>query len=246
MKKAVIIGTFAVVAIAIAGAAFYFLSNLNSIVAGAVEDNGSQVTQTRVSLSGVDIALREGRGSIKGLRIASPEGYEARDVFSLGDITVDIDLGSVRKDPIVLDEVRIQAPFIAAEIGKNGTSNVDELRKRVQSYSAGASKGAGESKEITKRILIKSFVFEQGRVDVDASALGLEKRTIDLPEIRLTNVGGKNGAPPDKIAQEIIGAVARQVGSTIGRSEIDRLIKAELGDESVTEKAKGFLSKIGN
>jgi uncharacterized protein involved in outer membrane biogenesis len=242
MKKFVITGIIIVVLIVII--VFFLLSNLNSFVAKAIEKNGSKVTQTSVRVSGVDISLRDGRGSIKGLRIASPDGFDARTAFSLDDIVVEIDVKSVREDPVVIEEIRIQAPFVNAEITKTGVSNIDELRKRVQAYTAGAAGESGESGGRTKRIRIERFVFEKGSVEVDASALGLEKRTIVLPEIRLDDVGGTNGAPPDEIARIILKAIAGKVTSEVAGSEIDRLVKEKLGG-SLGDKAKGLLEKIG-
>jgi uncharacterized protein involved in outer membrane biogenesis len=247
MKKKIIAGVAAIVVIVIVVAVFYLLSNLNSLVAGAIEKYGSDVTDTRVGVSGVDISLREGRGSISGLTVANPEGFEASNAFSLADITVDIDLKSVREDPVVIDEIRIRAPVVNAEITESGASNIDELRKQVQAYTAGAS-GGGDSDGSggeKKNIRIKQFVFEQGRVEVDASALGVEKRTITLPEIRLTDVGGTSGAVPDKIAKVILTTVTNKVMSEIADSEVDRLIKDQLGD-SAADKAKGLLDKIGD
>lgn len=240
MKKVVIVGG-GILIIVVVVAAYFLLSNLNSIVAGAIEKNGSEITETDVAVSGVDISLRDGRGSIAGLRVASPDGFDAGDAFSLGDITVDIDVGSVRKEPIVIDEVRIQAPVVNVEFRKDGKSNIDELRKRVQAYGGGG--GEKRSGGNAKNIRIAKFVFEKGQVTVDASALGIDKRTIDLPEIHLSNVGGADGAPPDEIAQIILTAVAKQVGSEIAGSEVDRLIKDQLG-ESLTDKAKGLLNKL--
>lgn len=246
MKKKVIVGGIAIIVIAIAIAVFYLLSNLNSLIAGAIEKHGSDVTDTSVGVSGVDISLREGRGSIKGLTVASPEGFETSNAFSLGDITIDIDLKSVRENPVVIDEILIRAPMVNAEISKTGASNINELRKRVQAYTAGASSGgSGESGGKTKNIRIKRFLFKQGRVEVDASALGVEKRTITLPEIRLTDVGGTSGAAPDEIAKVILTTVANKVLSEIANNEVNRLIKDQLGG-SVTDKAKGLLEKIGD
>jgi uncharacterized protein involved in outer membrane biogenesis len=243
MKKLLITG--AVVIALIVVIAFSLLSNLDSLVAKAIEKHGSEATQTSVRVSGVDISLRDGRGSIKGLQVASPDGFEARTAFSLDDITVDIDIKSVREDPVVINEIRIQSPVVNAEITKTGASNIDELRKRVQAYTSGTAGESGESGRQTKRIRIEQFVLEKGRVEVDASALGLEKRTIVLPEIRLGDVGGTNGAPPDEIAGIILTAVAGKVTSQIAGSELNRLVKEKLGG-SLTDKAKGLLEKIGN
>lgn len=244
MKKILIIAGVVVIVL-IAVAVIFLFSNLNSLVAKAIEKHGSDVTQTNVSVSGVDISFREGRGSIKGLHVASPDGFKARNAFSLDDIIVDIDIKSVRENPVVIDEIRIQAPIVNVEIMKTGASNIDELRKRVEAYTGGTTGEGGESSGDVTRVRIKKFVFEKGRIELDASALGLEKRTIVLPEIRLNDVGGTNGAPPDEIARIILTTVAKNVTAEIAGSEVDRLIKDKLGD-SITDKAKSLLEKIGN
>ncbi len=242
MKKVLIIIAILVVLIAIG--AYFLLSNLNSLVAKAIEKHGSSVTQTSVSVSGVEIKLRDGRGSIKGLHIANPKGFQARDAFSLGDITVDIDIKSVREDPIVIDEIRIQAPVVYAEATKSGSTNINELRKRVQAATAGSTGEGAESGGPTKRIRIKQFVFEKGSIEVDASALGVEKRTITLPEIRLSDVGGTRGAPPNEIAKIVLTALAEKTASEVAGSEVNRLIEDQLGG-SLQNKAKELLDKIG-
>jgi hypothetical protein len=215
-------------------------SKLDSLVAHAIEKNGSDVTQTSVRVSGVDLSLRKGRGTIRGLTVASPEGFNARDAFSLDEITLDIDVESLRDEPIVIDEIRIMAPIVNAEITKTGETNIGKIRENVMGYSAGGG-GQSESPEILIRI--KRFVFEKGRIEVDASELGLENQTVELPEIRLNDIGGADGAPPDEIAKIILTAVAKQVGSEIAGSQIDRMVKEKLGG-SITDKAKGLLDKI--
>jgi hypothetical protein len=242
MKKLLIVGIVIIVLVVIIVVSL--MSNLGSLVAKAIEKNGSNVTQTGVRVSGVHISLRDGRGSIRGLRVASPDGFETRTAFSLEEITVEIDIKSVRKDPVVIEEIRIQSPVVNAEITKTGTSNIDELRKRVQAYNAGTAGESDESSGRTKRIRIERFVFEKGSVEVDASALGLEKRTIVLPEIRLDDVGGTTGAPPDEIARIVLKAIAGKVTSEIAGSELDRSVKKKLGG-SLGDKAKGLLEKIG-
>lgn len=242
MKKKVIAAGIAIAAIVIAVIVFYLLSNINSLIAGIIEKHGSDVTGTSVGVSGVNISLREGSGSIAGLTVANPEGFEANDAFSLGAIAIDIDLKSVRQNPIVIDEVVIREPVIYAEITGTGASNIGELRRRIQAYAAGTSGGA--SGGASKNIRISRFIFEQGRVEVDASALGVKKQTITLPEIRLSDVGGVRGAAPDAIAKIILTAVSGKALSEIANSEVNRLIKDQLGG-SVTDKAKKLLKKIG-
>ncbi len=241
MKKLLIIALVVVVLIVLF--VVFVLSNLNSLVAGAIEKNGSEVTQTNVAVSGVKISLRDGSGTIEGLNIASPEGFEAENVFTLDDITVGIDINSLRDDPIVINEIRIKAPVVFAEITKAGSSNIDELRKNLKEFSSPGEEqdDAGEKPE--RSILIKKFVFEEGRIELDASALGLEKRTIVLPEIDMEDVGGPDGAVPGKVAAIIMATVAKKAANEIGSSEVNRLIEEKLGGE-LKDKAKNLLDKI--
>ena len=238
MKKILIILLVIVVLIVIAVALLF--SNLDSIVAKAIEKNGSNVTKTSVRVADVDLSLREGRGTVKGLTVASPHGFEARDAFALDEITLDIDIESLRGDPIIIDEIRIKAPVVNAEITKTGASNIEKIRENVKAYTAG---GETRSRGQAKRVRIKSFVFEQGRVEIDVSALGLENRTIELPEIRLSDIGGENGAPPDEIAKIILMEVGRKVSQEIAGSQLDRMIQEKLGG-SIKDKAKGLIDKI--
>jgi len=242
--KKVLIIVF-VVAVLIAAGIFLLFSNLNSILAKAIEENGGKVTQTAVSVSGVEVSVREGRGSIRGLDVASPEGFKAQNAFSLDDITIDIDIKSLREDPIVIDEIRIRAPVVYAEITKTGSSNINELRKRVSEFNTGKAAKSDKPGGPAKRIKIRQFIFEQGKIEVDASAFGLEKRTIVLPEIRLGNVGGSGGASPDEIAKIIIATLAGKAVSEVVSSETNRLIEEKLGG-SVGDKAGELLRKIGN
>jgi len=227
MKKILIVS--AIVAALIVVGLIVLLSNLDSLVAKGIERHGSEVTQTSVSVFGVDISLREGRGSIKGLRVESPAGFDVRDAFSLGEITLDIDVKSLRDDPIVIDEIRILSPVVNVEVRENGQSNIDELRKNIEE-SVGAGNGTGsDSGGKEKRLRIRKLVFEEGSVVVDASAMGQEKLTMTLPEIRLEDIGGDDGATPDRIAGIVLLAVTKEAVQEITGSKIKGWLKSRLG-----------------
>lgn len=227
MKKVLIV--FVAVVVLIVAGVIYMLSNIDSLVAKAIEKHGSDVTQTSVTVSGVELSLKEGRGSITGLRVESPDGFDVRDAFTLGDITLDIDIQSLRGEPIVIDEIRVIAPVINVEIKETGASNIDELRKNVEASVGGNTGGGGDSEGKDKKIRIKRFVFEEGSIEVDATALGQEKRTFTLPEIRLDDIGGADGATPDEITKIILGEVTKKVASEISSSGARDWLKKKLG-----------------
>lgn len=235
------IGAVLILVVAAAVGVVYLVSNLNSIVARIIEDEGSKVAATDVAVSGVDITLREGRSTIAGLRISSPDGFDG-SVFSLGEITVDIDLKSLSKDPIVIEEVRVRAPEVSAQILRTGSSNVLDLQKNVNKYSASA--GGGEKDADQKRIRIKRFVFEEGRIELDASDLGLEKRSVNLPSIQIDDIGGAQGARPDAIAKAVLGALTRKAVAEIAKAGLEDKARDLVTDEA-KKQAEGLLDKIG-
>lgn len=222
---------------AILAGALYFVFNLGSIVARAIERHGSAVTGTPVAVSGVDLSLREGRGTIRDLRIASPDGFDTSDAVSFEDIAITLNVEESSRDLIVLDEVRIAAPAVRVEVSSSGKTNLDEIRRRVREFAA-------EGGLDDERVRIRSLVFQRGTIVVDASAVGLEPRTLNLPELRLQDVGGGSGAGPEEIATIVLGAVVGRATSEIAGSEVESLIRGQLGD-SVTDAAKGLLDRLG-
>ena len=102
-----------------------------------------------------------------------------------------------------------------------------------------------QKSEDQKRIRIKRFVFEEGRIEVDAEALGLEKRSLNLPAISLDDIGGAEGARPDAIAKAVLDALTRKASTEIAKAEIKQKVQDLVTDE-VKEKAQGLLDKIGN
>lgn len=242
MKKFVIGGSVAVLVIVIVVILSYVLTNLDSLVAKAIEKHGSEVTGTSVRVSGVDLSLSEGRGSIEGLSVANPEGFKAGQAFQLGNITVDLDLESVRSNPIVLDEVRIEAPMIHAEIAKDGKTNIGELRRHIEAFTGDSQDKSGKAQ---KRIRIKSFIFEEGKIEADATALDADKLDITLPAIHLENLGGARGAPPEVIVKKVLTALTEDAAKAMAHSEINQLIGEKLGD-ALPDEAKSLLEKLGS
>ena len=130
MKKIIIVGAVVII-LALAGAIYYFLTQLNAIVERQIEKIGTQITGTKVSVASVDIKLREGSGAINGLVIANPPGYKSDNAFRMDKILLDIDPKSVLKDPIVIDEILIDSPIATSEFTQTAGSNILDIKNNV-------------------------------------------------------------------------------------------------------------------
>lgn len=241
MKRVLLIGGVVVLA-AVAAALFYLRSNLDSIVANAIETYGSRSAGVPVRVGSVRLSLTEGKGTISGLRVGNPEGYASGDAFRLGEITVQVDPKSVTSSPISVPQIRVIAPEVNAELDAKGKSNLQTILDHVQS---GAEEAPAEQGEPI-RLAIGSFVFEEGMLRGDASAVsGREKDVFQtkLPAVRLRNIGGAGGATPAQVSETILKAFLAQTTKSVAAYQAQRAIEKQVGG-SAGKEAGNLLRKV--
>lgn len=245
MKRILIVGVVVLVA-AIAVAAWFLLANLNSLVASAIEQEGSRIVGTSVRVGSVSIDVRGGSGTIRGLRVANPAGFSGGDAFTLGEITLALDTGSLTSSPVVVERIRVAEPVANYEVDSVGRSNFGTLKSNVEKYSSGGAPAAdGPSEGEPLKLVIRDFAFEKGAVRADFSAVDPKQAPIqaELPTVRRKNLGAPSGATPDRIGKELLGAftgaVVRTVGANQAASQLERKIGGDAG-----KAAGGLLKKI--
>lgn len=240
MKK-ILITAAALLVIVIAGVAVYLYNNINGIVKNAIERSGTDITGTGVDVGSVDISLRSGRGTIRNVRVENPDGFSDGDAVTLGEVTLDLDVMSLNRDPIIIEEIRVRMPEVNAEVDEVLRTNVAMIRNHVQAYSAGPKEPAQKQDAgYEKHFVIKSFVMEEGVVRGDATRVGQRKGEYELPPIELSNVGGSRGSRPEVIGKAIAAALFARVSQVVSDQ-----VKAT-ATEKATEKAKEELEKILN
>ncbi|HEU4929458.1 MAG TPA: hypothetical protein VFU38_06475 [Candidatus Krumholzibacteria bacterium] len=244
MKRTIIIAAILLLLV-IVGISVYLYNSMDALVAGAIEKHGTRIMGTKVSVGSVDISLKTGKGTIRNVEVENPEGYSDDKLFTLEEVAVDIDVKSINRDPIVIDEVRISAPKVRVEVDEKGQSNVTVVRANVDKYrSASVPREQKQDGGFEKRILIEKFVFEKGLVDIDATSMGVTAFDEALPPLRLSNVGGPNGDTPDAIGKEIsrefLAAVRSVVQDKIRQRATDK------AKEVLTREADKALDKIFN
>lgn len=237
--KRVLIVVVAVLLIGIIGIGVFLYNNINPIVKSAIEKNGAAILGTDVSVGSVDISLKNGRGTIRGVKVKNPDGYDG-DAFELGEITVDIAVASLNKDPIVIDAIRIAAPDVRVILDEKGKSNIAVIKDAADRYQASTAKKPEGKQDggFEKRFRIESFTFEEGRVAADATALDRGSIEAAMPAVRLSDVGGRNGDTPDGIGKTVSRAFLGAVMGAIGNELKGRAL------EEGKDEAKKALEKL--
>ena len=251
MKK-VLIGV-AVLAAIIIGAVVYVWTNLDSIVKTAIQTYGSEATKTAVRVDSVKLELADGKASIKGLTVANPAGFTDPNIFSLGEISTKVDISSLNKNPIIIDEIRISAPEVVYEINKSGVANADVLKKNLGAGGGGKA-SSSESKPSGEelKMIIRKIVVEGTSATVRIAALGKDQ-TVKLPQIVMTDVGKKsNGATAAEVAKQLSDKMLANVQTSVTKIGVDQYlgksadaVKAQMQKQLGGAATGGATDKIG-
>ena len=243
MKKT-IIATIVILVVVVAGAVFYLLSNLDTLVRLAIEEYGSEAVQTSVQVEEVAIRLTEGSAAINGLTVANPEGFSLPQAFSLGEIAVDINLDKTDKELVAIDAISITAPQVFYEINaaRQGSLNIlkENLGMGSGTSAAGAPAETGSSgSSESARFILDIARFEFKDASLHARVVPLKDRTYDLklPALVLTDLKGT----PEQISRQVLDRLIDHARKEIQRQGLDRElaeIKAKAQQRIDEEKAK--------
>ena len=255
---------FAIVVIAIAGAAYYFASNLDSLVKAVVERYGSEATQARVTLKAVELSPTSGSGRLQGLVIGNPKGFNTAEAISLGDIQITLDISTLQSNPIVIKQVLITQPAVTYEYAASG-SNLEAIQKNVQAYAAkfgggqqpatpqgSTASGSKTDAAAERKVIIERLVVTDGKIGISHAALQGRSLSSPLPTIELKDIGkDKGGASPAEVAEKVIGTISAQA-SRVASSDLQKQLGAALKEQAgnvggaaggAAEKLKGLFGK---
>ena len=252
MKRGFLIGGVVVVAV-IAGLAVYLYASLESLIQEAVEVHGSEVAQVEVELDTVELDMASGKGALRGLKVGNPEGFETPSAFELGTISIDVDIGTVTDDIVVIREIVIDKPGVTYELSGAG-NNIDAIRRNVDAYMArhGLGGAANEDEDDGPKLIIEHLYVRGGIVRVSATVLQGKSMTAPLLAIHLENIGkDEGGASPGEVVERVmtsLGDSASKAAAGLGVGKTLDSLKRSLGGvtEGVTESVTGVTEGVGD
>lgn len=233
MKNA-LVAVAVVAVIAVAGGAYYVLSNLDRLIADAIEYYGSDATGTSVVVSGVDVSLVDGKASIRGLSVANPEGFEFPYAFTLSSVTVDIDTGSIGGEPIRIELIDVRSPEVFFEVDTDGRDNLRTIQGNLASSTPDASGPASDQ---------PSPVLSIDRIELAEAALHAriaslnENRDLSMPPITMTDLEGQ----PAEIATQVAGRLLDAARARVREEGVGRL--RDRAREKLDGKMEGLEDK---
>ena len=197
---------------------------------------GSDITGTKVSLSGVTISLQEGEGTLSGLSIANPAGFEGGDAFTLATIKLGLDLASINSNPIVIKQILVDGAainFIKTASGSNLQTILDNVNS---GGSAGDDSAAADDGGEETKLIIDDFRFTNAKMSLSVEGLG-ELQAVTIPDVVQKGIGrSDNGATPAEAANEMLEPILKRAVE-----EATRIVMKEMGGGGFLDSMKDKL-----
>lgn len=189
---------------------------VDAVARSAIETTLTRTFGTEVSLESVDVGLLSGRVTAEGLIVANPSEFESPHFASLATTRVRAGLGELLSDPVTVDEVVLEDFELYLEV-TGGETNFGPI---LESAEAAREEDAGEGRHYRIRTVVIRNVTARARFDPGAGQA--VEQTVDIPELRLENLGSdaEGGITlsriADAVARATVAAVVRRSGDLAG------------------------------
>ena len=245
MIKKTIISVVLLVLLAGGGLFFY----LDSIVKSGIEVVGSSVLGTAVTVDSVSLSPLSGQGSISGLRVANPEGFESQYAFELDSVLVNINVNTVFTDAAEIESIIIMQPIITYET-KITSDNIRTLLNNLDEGNA-ASSDPESAEDSAQQMIIREFRMVGSQLNFVSA---LASAPITLADIEIRDIGAESG---NASAANAVRVVLQELVASIlsadlpGLDELRESVEGRIQDgvqqvEEVVEDLGGRLRNILN
>ena len=254
MKKLLVV--LLIVLILISGLFVFLKDNLDEIVREIIVTSISEATQTNVSLAQVKLNLKEGVGVLNNYQQGNPVGFQTKYAFRFDQAELDIDVGSILDDVVIIERVFINHANILYEFN-DGKTNFVELKKNLdknlkKKNSDKENKPIGEQDKISsqsktqqsKKIIIRSFEMINTEVEAAMPFASSQTLSVQLPNIKLNNIGAKeNGLLADELMRVFVDSMEKDLKRAINFKNLVHDLEKDL-KEQIDQEAEKAIKKI--
>jgi hypothetical protein len=211
---------------------FYF----ETIMRRGIEIAGSNALGTAVTVTGVSLSPLSGRGNIRGLSIANPEGFDAPYAIELEALEIELNLRSLFTDVIEINTIVVHAAQVTYET-RIVTDNIRTLLAGLPAEGAAPVVETAPDAAPTKQLIIRDLHIIAPQINLHTRAA---IAPILLPDIRMSNIGQQNDAASvPEAARDILLALNRALLSA-GIPNMDILL------DSAREQLQDGASRLGD
>ena len=227
-----------------------WISPVSTSVAGKVVPG---YTGTDFRIERLYLNPYSGRLRIDGVKLSNPNGFGEAAAFSLSNFSVDLAVGSLFSDTILVKDIVVEDPFVSY-YSHDGRNNFDVILANVDKAkgSEPEAKGAEEAKPKSgaagKKVIIERLRISGAKVKLIRSDI---VPPLAMPPVELTDIGRKSGgATLEEAWAQIANGVMKSVssagdglgalGGILGSGAKDASGKLNTGLEGLTSLVGGL------
>jgi hypothetical protein len=224
-----------VIVLVISGALIVW-ANLNGIVRRTVQTQASASLNLPTTVGGARVSLLGGNVSLSDVQIASPQGYAAPHMFTLGGTSVGASWGGLRSDPVLIDRITINRPWLVIE-QRDGRFNLQVLMDLVEQMPPD---------DDPLRLIINELTVSDAQVALRPGIPGLAQEiAIPIPSFTVHNIGtdddAQNGAAIKEVTMLLVTTMAAKAAESDQLPpEVQLLLKG-----NVAELARDMANEYG-
>jgi len=265
MKKLkIILGILVVLLILLVIAGFIVGAHLGDIVKAGMEKVGPKVTQTTLTIDGVNVSLLSGSAGVKGMVLGNPQGFKALQSITVSNASISLEPKSVLSDKIVIHSVLVVAPEITFEGNPLSGNNLTKILDNVKAFTSGSTSGqtttippantnvppptANDQAKAGKKLEVDDFLITGAVVHASLTGIVNKDITVTIPEIHLTDLGkGPEGITAADLTQKILSEITSKTVAALANSAT-QLGKDALNAAKSTaqDTVNGVLKNSGN
>ncbi len=208
---------------------------IDGILTTGVRTVGTQMLGVKVHVDAVRLKIFSGELSIKNLQVANPPGCAEEYAFVLPAFYVSLNVSSLMKDKIIIDDIRVEGLEVNYEPDVKKGSNINRILDNMKKSNPQASKKTDdqkvEPKETVpsqpsrkappeKKVAIDSIQVKNSNIKV---TLLSQTGVILLPDFEMEDIGEKDDVTISqaiyKFLNELMKNVTKASTDTVGDLE---------------------------
>jgi uncharacterized protein involved in outer membrane biogenesis len=256
MKRKLLWAGGIVLGLIIIGLVIVFLT-LNGIVRSTVAKSATQNLQVETTVGGASVSPFSGNVALTNVQIASPKGFAAPQMFTLGNVAVAVSYGELFGAPVKAATIAVVDPRLVIE-QSGGKLNFMELANNLKTKDPTDKAPPPPDQSEPLRLVIQQLDVRGAKVELRPGIPGLkESILIDIPPLTMKNIGNadgnQNGEEVGRILTDIVHALAQKAAESdkvppevrqLMQLDLDQM-KAQIGKrvEEQVDKVKDQVNK---
>lgn len=159
--------------------------SIDRVIKSGIEENSSELLQTKVTVDKVSISLFGGSGIINGLTIHNPKDFSEKPALLIQEASIKVDLSTLLSDQVIVNEIIINRPEVFFEQKGMGIN----LKKLSDNMDESSNETSKDSKTM---LVIDHLQVLDGKIIVSSSLKKDRTTEVSLSAITLNDIG-RNG-----------------------------------------------------